>query len=68
MTLWSVADQDTGRLMVDFYTQVQNSGNAAQALTEVQRQWLVKLRKERGLPFAVTLAGLFILCFQGPMR
>ena len=66
MTLWSVADEETTKFMVDFYETVHKSGNAPQALAEVQRKWLVKLRKERGLPAAVILAGPFIMSSQGP--
>ena len=66
MTLWSVADEETAKLMVDFYTAVHKSGNAPQALAEVQRDWLVKLRNKRGPASAVELAGPFRLSFQGP--
>ena len=38
---------------------------AAQALADTQREWLVKLRKEKGLAEAVTLAGPFIMSSQG---
>ena len=51
--------------MVDFYTEFQKSNNAPQALMDVQRKWLVKLRKERGLYDAVTIAGPFIISSQG---
>jgi CHAT domain-containing protein len=68
MTLWSVPDEETVKLMVDFYAAARKSGNAPQALSEVQRDWLVKLRKERGLADAVRLAGPFIMTSQGPVK
>ena len=36
-----------------------------EALAEVQRNWLVKLRSEKGLAQAVNLAGPFIMSSQG---
>jgi CHAT domain-containing protein len=68
LTLWPVADAETAKLMVDFYAAAQKSGQAAQALAEVQREWLVKLRNERDLATAVRLAGPFILSFHGPIN
>jgi len=68
MTLWPVADEETVRLMLDFYDAAHGSGNAPQALAAVQRDWLVRLRKERGLQEAVRLAGPFILSTQGPVQ
>jgi len=41
------------------------TGNAPEALAEVQRNWLVKLRTEKGLAQAVNLAGPFIMSSQG---
>ena len=49
MTLWPISDDTTVRIMLDFYEAAFKSGNAPQALADVQRDWLVKLRKERGL-------------------
>jgi hypothetical protein len=51
-----------------FYSAAHQSGNAPEALAKVQRDLLVKLRKERGLIAAVTLAGPFILTSQGPAK
>jgi CHAT domain-containing protein len=68
MTLWSVSDDETAKLMVDFYSAVQKRGNAPESLSTVQRDWLVKLRKERGVATAVKLAGPFIMSFNGPWR
>jgi CHAT domain-containing protein len=66
--LWSVADEETGELMVDFYAAAKKSGNAPGALADVQRDWLVKLRKARGLVEAVRIAGPFIMSSQGPPK
>ncbi len=68
MTLWPVADEETVKLMTDFYNAAQQTGNAPQALANVQRDWLVKLRQEKGLWFAVNRAGPFILSSQGPVK
>ena len=68
MTLWSVADEETASLMVDFYEAAESSNNAPKALADTQRAWLVRLRKERGLQTAVTIAGPFIMNLQGPLQ
>jgi CHAT domain-containing protein len=68
MTLWSVPDEETVKLMVDFYVAAQKSGNAPQALAEVQKDWLVRLRQERGLADAVRVAGPFVMTSQGPVK
>jgi CHAT domain-containing protein len=65
MTLWPISDQTTVQIMLDFYDAAEKSHNAPQALADVQRGWLVKLRKERGLSNAVRLAGAFIMSSQG---
>lgn len=65
MTLWPIDDQTTVQIMLDFYAAAFKSGNAPQALADTQRDWLVKLRKERGLLPAVQLAGPFIMSSQG---
>ena len=44
---------------------VSTLGNAPEALAEVQRNWLVKLRAAKGLAQAVSLAGPFIMSSQG---
>jgi CHAT domain-containing protein len=68
MTLWPIADEETPALMLDFYRSAQRSGNAPQALAEVQRDWLERLRRERGVAAAVSIAGPFILTSQGPVQ
>jgi CHAT domain-containing protein len=65
MTLWPISDETTVQIMLDFYAAAFKNGNAPQALADVQRDWLVKLRKERGLLDAVRLAGPFIMSSQG---
>jgi CHAT domain-containing protein len=65
MTLWPISDEVTVQIMSDFYEAAHNSGNAPEALAEVQRNWLLKLRTEKGLAQAVNLAGPFIMNSQG---
>ena len=65
MTLWPISDEVTVQIMSDFYDAAHESGNAPEALAEVQRNWLVKLRTEKGLAQAVNLAGPFIMSSQG---
>jgi len=65
ITLWPIRDEATVEIMADFYAAARNTGNAPQALAEVQRNWLLKLRTEKGLAEAVNLAGPFIMSSQG---
>ncbi|HVF71351.1 MAG TPA: tetratricopeptide repeat protein [Chthoniobacterales bacterium] len=65
MTLWPISDTTTIQIMLDFYDTAFRTGNASQALAQTQRDWLVKLRKEKGLLAAVSLAGPFIMSSQG---
>ena len=65
MTLWPISDETTVQIMLDFYDAAFKSGDAPQALADTQRDWLVKLREERGLLEAVQLAGPFIMSSQG---
>ncbi len=67
-TLWPISDRVTTMIMEEFYRTVLKDSNAARALFTVQRDWLVKLRKEEGTKLAVQLAGPFLLTFQGPVR
>lgn len=39
MTLWSVADKETAKFMVDFYKTIYKSGNALDAVADAQRIW-----------------------------
>ena len=65
MTLWPISDETTVQIMLDFYDAALNHGNAPFAFAETQRNWLIKLRKERGLLQPVRLAGPFIMSSQG---
>jgi hypothetical protein len=53
------------QIISDFYDAAHESGNAPEALAKAQRNWLVKLRTEKGLTAAVSLAGPFIMSSQG---
>ena len=68
MTLWPISDEMTVQIMLDFYNAAEKTNNAPQALAEVQRNWLVKLRKERDLLDAFRLAGPFIMSSQGKRK
>jgi hypothetical protein len=65
MTLWPVSDQTTPEIMADFYREALKTGNAPGSLAKVQREWLVKLRKEKGLLAAVHDAGSFVMATIG---
>jgi len=65
MTLWPISDETTVKIMLDFYDAMDRANTPPQALADTQRDWLVKLRKERGLLAAVQLAGPFIMSSQG---
>jgi CHAT domain-containing protein len=68
MTLRSVADEETGKIMADFYDAAHRNGDAPRALAEVQRDWLLRLRQERGPLDAVRTTGPFIMCSQGRLQ
>lgn len=61
MTLWPVSDDVTPQIMADFYKNALSTGDAPKSLSEVQRDWLVKLRNEKGLLAAVRDAGPFAM-------
>jgi CHAT domain-containing protein/Tfp pilus assembly protein PilF len=65
MTLWPISDEITVQIMIDFYKAAHDSEKAPEALAKVQRNWLLKLRTEKGLAQAVNLAGPFIMSSQG---
>jgi CHAT domain-containing protein/TolA-binding protein len=65
MTLWPISDDTTVEIMFDFYDAVFRNSAPPQALADTQRDWLVKLRKEKGLLAAMRLAGPFIMSSQG---
>jgi CHAT domain-containing protein len=68
LTLWSIDDEETVGLIRDFYLEVKNTQSPSSALALVQRNWLQKLRIEKGVAAACRLAGPFILSFQGGPR
>jgi hypothetical protein len=47
MTLWPISDETTVQIVREFYNRALASGNAAQSLLEVQRDWLVKRARRR---------------------
>lgn len=65
LTLWPVEDGGTAAFMSDFYAAAFRTPHPALALAEVQREWLKKLRTEKGVAEACRIAGPFILSFQG---
>ena len=67
MTLWPVSDNTTTEIMAEFYRRALASGDAPGSLWETQRDWLVKLRKEKGLLAAVRDAGPFIMTTTGAL-
>jgi tetratricopeptide (TPR) repeat protein len=65
MTLWPISDEFTVQFMSDFYEAALKGGSAPLALAMAQRDWLLRIRKEKGLAQAVNLAGPFIMNSQG---
>ncbi|MFL6588804.1 MAG: CHAT domain-containing protein [Chthoniobacterales bacterium] len=65
MTLWPISDETTVQIMFDFYDAALKDADPADVLAKVQRDWLVKLRREHGLLAAVRLAGPFVMSSQG---
>ena len=61
MTLWPVDDSTTSQIMSSFYERALKSDDVGKSLANVQREWLVKLREEKGLVAAVREAGPFAL-------
>jgi CHAT domain-containing protein/tetratricopeptide (TPR) repeat protein len=59
MTLWPVVDETTAQIMKDFYEEALAKRDMAEALADVQKRWLAKIRDERGLAAAVREAGPF---------
>src|SRR5439155_4415919 len=65
LTLWPIDDEKTAGFMLEIYAATGRTGDDARALAEVQRDWLKKLRSEKGVAEACKIAGPFILSFQG---
>ena len=68
MTLWPVFDVPSGELMLNFYSTLHKDNNPSEALAEVQRDSLIKLRSKYGLLPAVVMAGAFIVSSQGSLQ
>jgi tetratricopeptide (TPR) repeat protein len=58
ITLWPIDDEVTVQIMVDFYAIAHQRGDAAQALADVQRDWLMALRDGQGENFDKVRAAL----------
>jgi hypothetical protein len=67
MTLWPI-DDESAAILQDFYVKLHDDNNPPEALAEMQRDWMVKLRAKNGLLSAVALAGPFIISSQGPVE
>lgn len=65
MTLWPISDKWSVEIMKSFYDKAMASGDAPQAMAEVQAEWLAKLRKEKGALLAARIAGPFVLTSRG---
>ena len=65
MTLWPISDKWSVEIMKAFYDKAMATGNAPQALAEVQAEWLGRLRKEKGAVIAARIAGPFVLTSRG---
>lgn len=65
MTLWPIEDSDTAKIMEDFYKKALLTGNAPLSLAQVQKEWLIKLRSERGVSAAIAAAGPFVIFTTG---
>ena len=65
MTLWPISDKWSVEIMKAFYEKAMASGDAPQAMADVQAEWLSKLRKEKGVLIAARIAGPFVLSTRG---
>lgn len=65
MTLWPISDQDTAQIMETFYKRALLTGNAPLSLAHIQKEWLIKLRGERGVASAINVAGPFVMFSTG---
>ena len=65
MTLWPISERWTVDIMKAFYEKAMATGDAPQAMAEVQAKWLGRLRKEKGILLAARLAGPFVLSTRG---
>ena len=68
MTLWPISDETTVEIINEFYTAAFTCGHPGKAMAAVQTAWLTKLRKEKGLLYAVNRAGPFIVTVHMPLK
>jgi len=65
MSLWPVDDKETAAMMEAFYARAVETGNAPEAMDDIQREWLKKLRAEKkSIGKAVKLAAPFVVSYQ----
>ena len=64
-TLWPISDRLTVDLMEAFYQEALKTKDAPGALASVQRDFLKRLKHEKGPVMAARLAGPFVMNFQG---
>ena len=65
MTLWPISDKWSVDIMKAFYEKAMVTGDAPQAMADVQAEWLGRLRKEKGVLIAARIAGPFVLSTKG---
>jgi CHAT domain-containing protein len=65
LTLWPVYEIPTYEFMADFYAAVHKSDDPAAALAEVQKNWLMTMRKGHKTELAIYVAGPFVLNSRG---
>ena len=66
MTLWPISDETTVEIINEFCTAAFTCGHPGKAMAAVQSAWLTRLRKEKGLLYAVNRTGPFIVTSLGP--
>ncbi len=68
LTLWQIPDSDTAEFMSSFYRAAFAKHDALAALTETQREALVRIRQEESLGAAIQKAGPFVLTVQAGLK
>jgi hypothetical protein len=69
MTLWPIADQETVDIMSDYYKKIStNDSDPGSDLCAVQKDYLSRLRSEKGTTYAINRAAPFILFGQGSLK
>jgi CHAT domain-containing protein len=68
MTLWPIADQETVDIMAELYKKIAlNDDDPGSSLSEVQREWMPKMKTEKGICYAINRAAPFIIFTKGKM-